>query len=432
MKTIDYSEKIPVKKSVDVLVAGGGPAGFAAALAAGRLGAKTMIVEQCNCLGGVATSGMMSHWSGGTEGQIISEIYQRCMEQKWDCEDIYTPTVINHDKLKQVMLEILFEAGVEIKLYTLISTPLMDGKKITGVITDGKSGREAIEAKIVIDCTGDGDVAARAGAEYKLGRENDKRMQPATLMFKLGGVDWDNAVFPGSFESNIEIPKGKVQDLSRKILPFPAGHTLLYKSSIPGFAVINMTNQIDIDGTNTEDLTKAEIECRKQIPKILKFLREYVPGYEKAYIISTASWIGIRETRHFAGEYTLNENDILEARVFDDWIATKNFFNFDIHSLDGPGLDKDGAQKKFQSKGKYTIPYRCCLPVEIDGLLLAGRNISGTHKAHSNYRVMPICANMGQGVGTAAALCVKKGILPREANVAEIQQALIKQGVEAP
>ena len=137
----------------------------------------------------------------------------------------------------------------------------------------------------------------------------------------------------------------------------------------------------------------------------------------------------MRETRHFKGLYTVTAEDILEARVFDDWIATKNYFNFDIHSLKGPGLDEHGAQKHFRSKGAYTIPYRACVPVRIDGLLLSGRNISGTHKAHSNYRVMPICLNVGQGVGTAAAVAVKEGILPRDVDVKKVQAILNQAGV---
>jgi hypothetical protein len=204
---------------------------------------------------------------------------------------------------------------------------------------------------------------------------------------------------------------------------------LVYPSPIPGQAVVNMTNQINIDGTSSSDLTKAELECRRQMPIIMNFLQNYIPGYENCYVISSASQIGVRETRHFKGMYTLNEDDILDARLFDDWIAKGNAFNFDIHSLDGPGLDKNGAQRHFKSAGKYSIPYRSCIPEKIDGLLLAGRCISGTHKAHSNYRVMPICSNMGQGTGAAAALCVKENIQPRELDVEKIQQILIQQGV---
>jgi hypothetical protein len=163
---------------------------------------------------------------------------------------------------------------------------------------------------------------------------------------------------------------------------------------------------------------------------IVDFLREFAPGYEKCYIVSSASIMGVRETRHFEGEYTLTEQDILAARLFDDWAVTRAHFNFDIHNLKGSGLDENGIQQDFPQPKGYTIPYRCFVPKGVEGLLLAGRNISGTHKAHSNYRVMPICANMGQAAGTAAALCIKKGILPRRLDVKLLQEELAKQGIE--
>ncbi|MCI5647816.1 MAG: FAD-dependent oxidoreductase [Fusicatenibacter sp.] len=193
---------------------------------------------------------------------------------------------------------------------------------------------------------------------------------------------------------------------------------------------LNMTNAIGIDGTNAEDLTKGYIRCRKQIPQILSFLREHVPGYENCYLIKTGSQLGVRETRHFKGLKTITEEDIRQARVFEDWAVTRAHFNFDVHNITGAGLDETGEQKGFTQRHGYTIPYGCFVPVKIDGLLLAGRIISGTHMAHSNFRVMPICANMGQAVGVAAALCCKKHCQPRELPVRELQQSLRKWGVE--
>ncbi|MFY9592706.1 MAG: FAD-dependent oxidoreductase, partial [Caldicoprobacterales bacterium] len=203
-----------------------------------------------------------------------------------------------------------------------------------------------------------------------------------------------------------------------------------YPTTLPGVVTCNMTNCIDVDGTKAEDLTRATYICRKQIDSIVDFLREYIPGYENCYVISSASMIGVRETRHFEGEYTITEEDILEARVFDDWAVTRAHFNFDVHNLSGSGLDETGMQKKFPQQKGYTIPYRCFVPKKVDNLLLAGRNISGTHMAHSNFRVMPICANMGQSVGIAAALCARDGITPRELNVKKLQDILMEQGIK--
>lgn len=416
--------QIPIAYETDVLVLGGGPAGFSAAVCAARTGAQTMLIEQCGAVGGVATSGLMSHWTGNTKGGIYEEILERSM----DCSN---PQTINPEKLKSVMLTMLDEAGVTLQLYTFASAPIMDGDGIQGVITESKSGREAIMAKIIIDATGDGDIAASAGVPFHKGRETDGKMQPMTLMFKVAGVDYSRAVFPGAFESNHVVPKGKIQDLAKEHLPFPAGHVLLYRTSLPGIVTCNMTNCIDVDGTSAKDLTKAELLCRSQIEPIVAFLKEFVPGFEDCYVISSSSLIGVRETRHFEGEYTLTEQDILEAKVFDDWAVTRAHFNFDVHSLSGAGLDVTGAQHEFKQNKGYTIPYRCLVPKKVDDLFLAGRNISGTHKAHSNFRAMPICANMGQAAGTAAALCCKLDVTPRNLDVAVLQNALRSQGVFA-
>lgn len=424
MKTISETLQTPIVAEYDVIVVGGGPAGFAAAVCAAREGAKTCIIEQCGGIGGVATSGLMSHWTGNTQGGFYEEILQRSAEKP------ELRQTIHPEKLHGVMLEMLLEAGVEVRLYTFAVAPVMDENKIIGVVIESKSGRQALMGKVVIDASGDGDIAARSGAEYQLGREGDGVMQPMTLMFKVGGVDYDRAIFPGSFESLVDVPAGEIQSLARANLPAPAGHVLLYKSTLPGVVTCNMTNVINVDGTKSEDLTKAQLTCRKQIPLIIDFLRKYAPGYENCYLHSAASQIGVRETRHFKGLYTLTEDDIMEAKVFPDWVVTRAHFNFDIHNTKGAGLDENGCQHKFSQPKGYTIPYGCFVPEKVDGLLFAGRIISGTHKAHSNFRVMPICANMGQSVGVAAAIAVKRGIAVRDVPVADIQARLIELGVE--
>lgn len=422
-----YYEKgrdIPIKYNVDVLVVGSGPAGIGAAISAARNGAKTMIIEQQGNPGGISTTGMMSHWSGDTTSKIYKEILDRSVAMNdpgFYNED--SPT-INPEKLKLLYFEMLEEAGVRMQMYTFASDVIVENNKVKGVIVESKSGREVIMANVVIDASGDGDVAAKAGAEYHMGRESDGKMQPATLMFKVGGVDTDRAVFPGSFETTAETEKGEIQALGREHLEAPAGHVLLYRSTLPGVVTCNMTNCIDVDGTKVEDLTRAEIVCRRQMYKIEKFLREYAPGFENCYIISSASLIGIRETRHFVGEYTVTEEDILEARCFDDWILKEARFAFDIHNTVGSGLDANGVIKKFPQKKGYTIPYRALVPKKIDGLLLAGRNISGTHVAHSSFRVMAICVAMGEAAGLAAAISCKDNCNVRDVDVKKIQSKL--------
>jgi ribulose 1,5-bisphosphate synthetase/thiazole synthase len=436
MKTyLEPAREVPVKTEVDVLVCGAGPGGFGAAVAAARAGAKTMILEQTSAIGGIATSGTMSHWTGDSAGPILDELRERARDTDKDynyygTKILKAKNIIHPEKTRAAMVAMLEEAGATIQLYTLVAGVIMEGKRLVGVVTESKSGREAIYAKVIVDATGDGDIAAKAGVEYVKGRETDNRMQPVTVMFKVGGVDMARAIFPGEFEDFIQVPNGEIQALGRKELPSPAGHVLLYPTTLPGVVTVNMTNCTGIDGTKVEDLTRGDIACRKQIPIIVDFLRRNAPGYENCFFLTSAPLLGVRETRHFVGLYTVQKEDIESARVLEDWIATRCFFNFDIHGLNGPGLDETGAQNDFKQKNKYTIPYRALVPKSVDGLILAGRNISGTHVAHSNFRAMPVILNIGQGAGVAAALCARTGKQPREMDARKIQEILTAQGVK--
>ena len=363
-------------KEYDVIVAGSGPAGIAAAILSGRNGAQTLLVESCGRVGGVSTAGMMSHFTGTVGNRVYHEILERAAEKNPFEKGVKT-RYIDPELLTITYIEMLEEANVDVLLYTTFCDVIMEGSTVKGVICHNKDGFCAFGSKVVIDATGDGDVAYKSGVPYTMGRESDGKMQPATLMFKVGGVDMERAVFAGSFETLVYTEKGELQALAGEKLPAPAGHVLLYRSTIPGIVTCNMTNATGIDGTNAQSITQAEIVCRKQIPEILKFLREYVPGYENCYIVGSASLIGIRETRHFEGIKTITEDDILQAVQYDDYVVYDAHFNFDVHNITGSGLDKTGCQHKFTQKKGYTIPYGCLVPKKIDGLLLSGRNISG-------------------------------------------------------
>ena len=417
--------EINIEKSslYDVLVVGSGPAGVAAAITAGRCGAKTLLIESLGRVGGISTSGMMSHFTGRCGSKLYYEILDRAAKKN-PFDTGISARYIDPELLTLTYLEMLEEANVDLLLYTTFCEAIMDENKITGVICHNKNGFCAYYSKVVIDASGDGDVAEKCGAEYIKGRESDGKMQPATLKFKVGGVDTERAVFPGSFETLVPTENGELQALARKNLPHPAGHVLLYRSTIPGIVTCNMTNVTDIDGTKAEDLTRAETVCRKQIPLIVDFLRKYAPGYESCYLIGSASLMGIRETRHFKGLYTLTEQEIADAVQHNDYVVYDAHFNFDVHNISGSGLDKTGCQKNFKQKKCYPIPFGCMVPERIDGLLLSGRNISGTHMAHSNYRVMPICVGIGEACGAAASLAAKQDKQPREIEAAKIRELL--------
>lgn len=420
-----YEINIESKKSYDVIVVGSGPAGIGAAVSAGRNGAKTLLIESCGRVGGISTSGMMSHFTGRCGSKIYTEVLDRAAEKNYFDLKV-AKRYIDPELLTITYIEMLEEAGVDVLLYTTFCDVMMKGDTVTGVICHNKGGFCAYEAKVVIDASGDGDVAEKSGAAYIKGRETDGRMQPATLMFKVGGVDTDRAVYLRSFESRFETEKGELQALAREKLPYPAGHVLLYRTTLPGVVTCNMTNAIEIDGTVAEDLTKAELICRKQMLPILEFLRSYVPGYENCYIIGSASLIGVRETRHFKGVKTITEQEIKDAVQHEDAVVLDAHFNFDVHNISGSGLDATGCQKNFTQEKGYTVPYGCMVPEKIDGLLLSGRNISGTHMAHSNYRAMPICMGIGEACGAAAAIAAERGVPLREITPAEICQRMGK------
>ena len=415
--------EINVQKSADydVIVVGSGPAGIGAAIAAARNGARTLLVESLGRVGGISTSGLMSHFTGRVASPIYHEILSRAADKNPFDRGVVTK-YIDPDLLTLTYLEMLEEAGVTLLLYTQFCDVTMEGNTVTGILCHNKDGFCRFGAKVVVDASGDGDVAFAAGVPFEKGREEDAKMQPATLMFKLGGVDTARAVYLGSFERTYETPRGELQSLAHELLPHPAGHVLLYRSTLPGIVTVNMTNVTNIDGTSAEDLTRAECVCRRQIPEIVAFLREYAPGYENCFVIGTASLMGIRETRRFRGEKTLTAEEITAAVQHEDAVVYDAHFNFDVHNITGAGLDKTGVQHKFTQKNDYTIPYGCLVPQTVDGLLLSGRNISGTHIAHSNYRAMPICVGIGAAAGVAAALSVKEGIAPRALDVRKIQE----------
>ena len=433
MKTIpEVNAEIPVLDQVDVLVVGGGPAGVGAAISAARLGAKVLIVEQFNCLGGVATSGAHNHisqynaWNDRSQhivGGIPDEIRQRMLARGFatydgSCFDFHV------EGLKLLLDEMAAEAGVEVLYYTFYAGTLKEGDAVIGGIIQNKSGRQAILAQRVIDCTGDGDAAFHAGAAFEQGRPQDGRCQPTTLMFTIGGVDWPPVeAWRTSYQMRQVWLKAQADGIMQPFQDVIMG--FWHTDVLPDQVGVNMTHMINVDSTNARHLTDATIEGRRQAHHLTEVFRQVVPGMDKCYLISTAPALGLRESRRIKGVVTITADDIVQPREWPDSIGYGSFF-IDIHNPAGPGM---GGQTWRPSAGfHYQIPYRALVPDKIDNLLVAGRCISADHVALGSLRIMVTCMVMGEAAGAAAVMSLHDEVTPRELDTARLGQQLRKQG----
>ena len=406
----------------DVLVVGGGPSGVAAAISASREGAGTLIAEKSGLFGGMSTGGLLNVWCGSASSDVWETVRDRTTEKR-QRRSVFSP-----EALKSLYPELLEEAGVEMLLHAQLIDVEKDGDRVKTAVFYGKSGRIRVHAKVFVDSTGDGDLACLAGVPYEKGRDLDGLMQPMSLEFMVAGVDDARAVYP-TFGTHPDLEETMQRYVAEGKILAPCGHVILLEGFEPGTACVNSTNVIRVDGTDERDLTRAELLTRRQIPQIVRFLNACVPGYERAYLVASACHIGVRETRRFSGLYRLSEDDILAQRIFDDWIVSNAQYVFGVHNLTGCGGD---IHKPDYHGERYTIPQRCFLTREAKNVLLNGRNISGTHLAHSSYRVMPICFAMGEGTGTMAALAVKNDTLPENVDARDIQARLLAHGVAQP
>ncbi|MBN1863455.1 MAG: FAD-dependent oxidoreductase [Victivallales bacterium] len=442
MRAIELKESIPVVRETDVLVVGGGPAGVAAALSAARQGLDVTVVEQTNCLGGIATSGLHGHicqycsWGGEFRvvGGICDEFARSVSARGYGAYDERSFD-FEVEALKLVLEEMFLKEKINILYYTQFSDVVVEDGNIRAVVIQSKNGREAVAAKIVIDATGDADVAARAGAPFEKGRADDGATQPMTLMFQIGGVDFQKVhhfrekEYPVKYgDSN----KYKLHKLWKEaqdngdMEPFQDGimgwwHT----PTRPDQLGINFTHIFGKDCTRMEDLTFATIEGRRQAFHTVDVYRKYVPGMEGCWMSHCAAMIGTRESRRIVGEYVITEQDLMAQRDFDDSIGYGSFF-IDVHNCTGPGMDSEtwNPPKGF----KYQIPYRALLPKNVSNLLVAGRCISCTHVALGSLRVMPQCMIEGEAAGAAAAMAVESKSSPRNISIGKLQDTLRKSG----
>ncbi len=441
-------------KNYDVVIAGGGPAGINAAIAAGRLGMKTMLVERYGFLGGMSTAALVYPWmTFHTENgkQVIKGIAQEIVDRLMEAGGspghlrdtigfVYSVTPYRPEVYQVLALEMLQEAGVSILLHSFIDDAMVEEEVIKGVYVTGKSGRQLIESKMFIDCTGDGDIACLSGAPMQIGRESDQLMQPMTMKFRMSGVDLNKVK-----EYMLENPehfyeKTLMDELKSGSVPltavqgfypqWEAGGVPINRDQVLFFTgpgedevLINCSRVQGYNGTKVDDLTRAEYEGRKQVLQLAEFLQSSVPGFEKARVTNVGTQIGIRETRRIEGKYILTKKDVTAGVKFDDCIA-RSGYPIDIHDP----TKKNVEVAWVEGDGAFDIPYRSLVPKKVSNLLAAGRCISTTHEAFATTRLTPSAMATGQAAGTAAYLAVKDQVSPAEVDVSELKRLLEENG----
>jgi len=430
MTHFNYSKKIEVAGYYDVLVIGSGPAGVCAAVAAARMGGKVALVERYGCIGGNLTVGHV--------GPILGMVARGSMRDELVAllgvpqNDMIGAVGVAHDAedAKRILANFVDHENITVFLQTAVCDVVMEKNAITGVIAAGKEGLQCLSGKVVIDCTGDGDVAWMAGAVFQKGR-NDGLMQPVTHEFTLGNVDERKALACYGDVDDVEFNGMRFLDYckgcaDRGEIPSQIAAVRLHRTVYPGERRVNTTQVNRIDSTITGDLFTAEVELRNQISLVTGFLKKHFPGYENCVVTSSGTTLGVRESRRIMGGYLMTRDDVATGRRFEDAVVHKAEFVVDIHNPEGAGQ----AESEIQYSLPYDLPYRSFVPQNIDGLYTAGRCISGTHEAHASYRVMSICMAMGQAVGTAAVMCIQTGTIPRELNVPLLQKKLVETGID--
>ncbi|MFY9737707.1 MAG: FAD-dependent oxidoreductase [Candidatus Cybelea sp.] len=440
----------------DVLVVGGGNAGCAAAIAAARHGARTLLLERYGFLGGTATAAMVGPWmtfhsaKERIVGGIAQEMVERLMRKGAspghiaDSSDyVATITPFDPEVHKALLFEMMREAGVSLLLHAYFLSAQLDGEAVCGATFATVGGMRSYRATVVIDATADALVAASAGVPTQQGDERG-RVQPATLMFRLSHVDL--AVLaaylrehPGEMRSSLH-PQERIpaaltavaglKDLWESaradgLVDVPRELVSFFISPYPDEVTVNMTRVVNIDPLDPDDLTRAEVESRLQAMQLLEFFRQRVPGFADARIAATGTQVGIRESRRIVGRYTLTRDDVLKARRFDDAVA-RSAYPIDVHNPSGSGT----ATHRLAPGESYEIPYRALLPVNREQLLVAGRCISTTHEALASTRLTPTVMTLGQAAGTAAALACARGVPVADIDTNELRARLVADGVD--
>ena len=456
-----------MKRYYDVIVVGGGPAGIMSAMASGKLGASTLLVEKNGFLGGTATAAVLGpispfHYK---DEQVIDGLPQDFMDRMVRAKGStgHMKTIdpygsgdslgfYDREKYKYVAAEMLVEFGVDILYHATLSSVQMESSRVTGITVAAKSGDLLpLHAHVVVDATGDGDVAVMAGENYVLGDAVNHKMSPSSSMFEMANVDTGRVYqyildHPDDFEFKSDIvPMREFDERLRQKYFVGQGFKQLVRQAVekgelsfgrdsvivlngihPNTMHFNATRICGKNATDVVERSESELDGRRQIESVSEFMIQYVPGFEHAFVSVTGSEVGVRETRHIEGLYTLTGQDAYEGRKFEDSVS-RGYFPIDLHNPDGAtGYGNGGVWMVL--KDTFDIPYRSLVPKHIDGLLLSGRCISGTSEAHGSYRTQGGILGIGQAAGAAAAVCVRNQAQPRQQDVKEIQAALDQLG----
>jgi hypothetical protein len=413
-----------MKDRYDVVIVGGGPGGACAAVGAAQEGASVLLVERYGFLGGMATAGLvnpfMSYKIKGRRltSAAFNELLDRLKEVGALAKD---EQVFDDEGTKIILDQMMLDHGVDLLLHSTLTSVEMDGRRITSIQTTGKSGRIDVAGRVFVDSTGDGDLAAQAGAPVEIGRSQDGLCQPMTLCFRVGGVSGE----PGVAQLRRELTEIFVAAKAAGEVDNPREDILIFGTMVPHIFHFNTTRVIQRDATDTLDMTTAELEGRRQVAELVDLFKRCSPRFKNAYLVKMAAQIGVRESRRVMGAYTLTVAEVVEGCKFADGIARSNY-PVDIHSPTGEGT----VIRRLPPGEYYEVPYRCLVPRNVDNLLIGSRCISATHEAHSSLRVMPVVAGIGEAAGVAAAWAAREGITPRDIDGARLKAAIL--GVEAP
>lgn len=430
MKTIHCQQRLDVHADYDVIVAGAGPAGICAAVAAARQGAKVALVERYGVVGGNLTAGYV--------GPILGMVGRGTMRDELvrllgvPDNDMIGVTGKAHDieQAKRALAELIARETIDVYLQSTVYDVIKEGDAVQGLLLATNEGPLALTARITVDATGDAVVSYLAGAQIEKGRD-DGLMQPVTLEFTVDGVDDSRGVVCIGDVDEVELDGERFLDFCRRCadegkLPQTLAAVRLHPTTHAGQRQVNTTQVNGVDSTRVDHLFRAEVELRRQIELLVDFFRKNLPGYERCRCISSGTTVGVRESRRVMGDYVITAEELAAGKRFDDAMVHRAEFIVDIHNPAGAGQ----AEERIQYCKPYDLPYRCFTPRGIENLYTAGRCISGTHRAHASYRVMSICMAMGEAVGIAAALCARKGCTPRTLDVGELQRTMTDKGIE--